>query len=105
MDGNYFIGLLVFLPIILMVIYEQRQTMQQIRMRQIKKRRKGANPMSEALQRYVGKKCVVFISNGSGVAGIVKSVEESWLAIDAGKPGKEKINMINTDYIMRIEEK
>jgi len=65
--------------------------------------------MGEASQCYlekkcVGKKCTVMLSNGEGTTGIVKSVEEGWLMIEVGTPSKEKIDMINTDYIIRIQE-
>ena len=65
--------------------------------------------MGEALQCYLGKKCVgkkctIMLSNGEGAAGVVKSVEEGWLTIEVGVPGKEKIDMINTNYMIRIQE-
>jgi|GEM_PF-3696846 len=65
--------------------------------------------MGEALQCYiekkcVGKKCTVMLSNGEGATGIVKSVEEGWLTIEVGMPSKEKFDIINTDYIIRIQE-
>jgi len=100
---TYWIIFIVFFCVIIPAIYAQRQEQQRHIMRTIRKR-KGARLMSEALQRYVGKTCVIYYSS-SGVTGIVKSIDGCWLTIDSGKPGKEKINMINTDYITRIQEK
>ena len=106
MDGNYYFVflLLIWLPVIL-ALYEQRKTQQQIRIRQIKKRRKGAIPMSEALQCFVGKRCMISLASGANFVCDVKAVDGNWLTVLTGKSGKDVVNMFNTDYITHIQEK
>jgi len=100
---SYWILFIVFFCIILPLLHEQRQTMQQIRMQQIKKRRKGAAHMSEALQCFVGKRCVIITASGAmGIDGDVKAVEGNWLTVLTGK--KKEVKLVNTDYIVTISE-
>ena len=61
--------------------------------------------MNEALQAYIGKECYIATASGMGDQhGIVKSIEGNWLTLMSGRPGAEKINTINTDFIVRILE-
>ena len=63
--------------------------------------------MSEALQAYVGKKCVITLSavSGTSLTGVVKAVAGNWMTVQTGKPGKEKTEMVSVEYITRISEK
>ena len=58
--------------------------------------------MSELIKNYIGKECVVYISNGSNaVSGIVSKVEEGWIEV---KKQNEQTELLNIDYISRIQE-
>lgn len=58
--------------------------------------------MSDVFNKYVGKDCVIYLSNSSSniVECSVSSVFDNWLSIKT-KDGEE---MINIDYIIRIKE-
>lgn len=58
--------------------------------------------MSDVFNKYVGKDCVIYLSNSSSniVECSVNSVSDNWLSIKT-KDGEE---MINIDYIIRIKE-
>jgi len=74
---------------------------------QRRRRRRGIKPSCEALQTFVGKRCKITNSGAGGfsMTGVVESAQGKWLAMQTGKPGKQKLHMLNTDYIMRIQEK
>jgi len=104
MDTSNYIA--IYLPIfivVLMAAYAAYDGMiwHVIRM---KKRRKGVAVMSEALLQFVGKECVVVTASslgGGSIAGVVKAVDGNWMTVES----KNKTNMVNTDFIMRIQEK
>jgi len=74
---------------------------------QRRRRRRGIKPSCEALQPFVGKRCKIMNSGAGGfsMTGVVESAQGKWLAMQTGKPGKQKLHILNTDYIMRIQEK
>jgi len=74
---------------------------------QRRRRRRGIKPSCEALQPFVGKRCKITNSGAGGfsMTGVVESAQDKWLAMQTGKPGKQKLHVLNTDYIMRIREK
>jgi len=74
---------------------------------QRRRRRRGIKPSCEALQPFVGKHCKITNSGAGGfsMTGVVESAQGKWLAMQTGKPGKQKLHMLNVDYIMRIREK
>jgi len=74
---------------------------------QRRRRRRGIKPSREALQPFVGKRCKITNSGAGGfsMTGVVESAQGKWLAMKTGQPGKQKLHMLNTDYIVRIREK
>ena len=58
--------------------------------------------MTDVFNKYVGKDCVIYLSNSSSniVECNVNSVSDNWLSVKT-KDGDE---MINIDYIIRIKE-
>ena len=103
-DNNVIFFSSFFIFIILMSYWTYHHYTQALLVRRRRKQRKGGTFMSEALQAFVGKECVITISAVSGgtVIGTVKSVNDSWLTLEGSKSGET--NMVNTDYIMRIRE-
>ena len=60
--------------------------------------------MSEALQRFIGKECIISTTDAfSAPEGIVKAVDGNWLTLQR-KQGQGEIMLINTDFIIRIRE-
>ena len=58
--------------------------------------------MSEIFNRYIGKDCVIYLSNSSSniIECNVASVSDNWLTVRT-RDGEE---IINVDYIIRIKE-
>ncbi len=58
--------------------------------------------MNDIFQKYIGKDCIIYISNGTSsvIEAKVSSVTDNWLSVQT-KDGEEAINI---DYIVRIKE-
>lgn len=58
--------------------------------------------MSEVFNRYIGKDCVIYLSNSSSnVMGCrVNGVSDNWLTVES----RDGVEIINVDYIIRIKE-
>lgn len=58
--------------------------------------------MSDVLNRYIGKDCVVYVSTGnfSVVEGKVTEIKDNWIVVKT-KDGDE---VINFDYVIRVKE-
>ena len=99
----------VYNPIFIMffVIFLGAISSAQVFRVQRRRRRRGIKPSCEALQPFVGKRCKITNSGAGGfsMTGMVESAQGKWLAMQTGKPGKQKLHMLNTDYILCIEEK
>jgi len=99
----------VYNPIFIMffVIFLGIYSSAQVFRLQRRRRRRGIRPSCEALQPLIGKRCKITNSGAGGfsMTGVVESAQGKWLAMQTGKPGKHKLHMLNTDYIMRIREK
>jgi hypothetical protein len=67
-----------------------------------KRKEKGVKYMSDIFNKYIGKDCIVYISNGgSGMIECnVTGVSDNWLTVKT-RDGEEAINF---DYIVRIKE-
>ncbi len=67
-----------------------------------KKKGRSKQNMNELILKYIGKKCIIStMSLGSSVTGVIKSVNDSWLEVEA-QNGQTEI--INSEYIIRIKE-
>lgn len=92
---------IIFLWIIVFVILRENKS-RNIR-RIIKKRKKrGYSDMSEVFNRYIGKDCVVYLSNSSSnvMECKVTGVSDNWLTVES----RDGVEIINVDYIIRIKE-
>ena len=65
-----------------------------------KRNKRESEAMKEFANKYIGKKCVFNVFNGSSYIGVVKEVSENAVVID--EDGEEKI--INLDFVMCIRE-
>lgn len=58
--------------------------------------------MNEVFSRYIGKDCVIYISNSSSnvVECRVNGVSDNWLTVET----RDGVEIINLDYIVKIKE-
>lgn len=93
---------IIFLWIVIFVILYNNSKKHNIK-RIIRKRKKRGNiDMSDVFNRYIGKDCVIYLSNtGSNIIECtVICISDNWLTVKT-KDGEE---IINFDYIIRIKE-
>ncbi|MDY6017878.1 MAG: hypothetical protein SPI97_09720 [Oscillospiraceae bacterium] len=93
----------VFLPVIILflILYFQRKNEQNIKRIIRKRKKRGITDMSDLFNRYIGKDCLVYLSNGSSVIECsVVGVTDNFLTVKT-KDGEE---MLNIDYLVRIKE-
>ena len=67
-----------------------------------KRKKKGIHDMSDIFNKYIGKDCIVYVSNSnsSQILCNVTGVNDNWLCIRT-RDGEEVINL---DYIVRVKE-
>ena len=103
---NTAVWICCFLPIFIVIWmeYEYLRREKQKRILSViqKNRKKGFEFMSEAFKKFIGKECIITTMN-SAVVGIVEEIMDNWILIrkNSGAGG----DMINADYIIRIQEK
>ena len=56
--------------------------------------------MNEIINAYVGKDCVIYLSNSGTITGNISSLNNNWITVKS-KDGDE---IINIDYIIRLKE-
>ena len=56
--------------------------------------------MNEIINAYVGKDCVIYLSNSGTIIGNISSLNDNWITVKT-KDGNE---IINIDYIIRLKE-
>lgn len=89
----------VFL-LLFVVLTGQQQEKKAIAVRRlIARRKKGGKTMTEMLDCYVGKECIVYTMN-SQVSGVIKEIRDGWLKLDNGKD----VDAINLDFVVRVRE-
>ncbi len=69
----------------------------------IKKRKKrGKNDMNEVFNRYIGKDCVIYLSNSSSnvMECRVNNVSDNWITVET----RDGVEILNIDYIIRVKE-
>lgn len=95
-----YIPIISLLIIVFIVLRDNRS--KNIRRIIRKRRKKGFRDMSEVFNRYIGKDCVVYLSNTSSniLECKVTSVSDNWLTVES----RDGVEIINVDYIIRIKE-
>ena len=98
------IWLCCFLPLFI-VIWMEYENLRKEKQRRIlgliqKNRKRGLEIMSEAFKKFIGKECIITTMNSS-VVGVVEETLDNWILIRKGKGADD---MINVDYIIRIQE-
>lgn len=96
---NPSIFLCCFLPIFIVLI-QQASERKNIAARNAVRKRKGKKTvMTEMLNAYIGKDCIVYTMN-SQVAGVIREINEGWILVDNGKD----TDAVNLDYVVRVRE-
>ena len=53
--------------------------------------------MTELVNRYIGRECVIYTMN-SQLTGVIREIHDGWLLIDNGTDNEA----INLDYVIRV---
>ena len=95
-----YIPIIVIWVVLFVILKENKQ--HNIRRIIRKRRKRGLNDMSEVFNRYIGKDCVIYLSNSSSnvLECKVPGISENWLTIES----RDGVEIINVDYIIRIKE-
>lgn len=97
---NPAIYLCLLLPIVLLLVMEEKQKKIHIKQRIIgSKVKKGNSYMLEIINAYVGKECLIYTMN-SQITGTISEVNDNWIKIKSGTTE----DIINLDYVIRIRE-
>lgn len=58
--------------------------------------------MNELVRRLIGKSCVIYLGGFDGtLEGVIEAMEDNWVSIRT----KKTVELVNLDYINRIQEK
>lgn len=92
---------IIILLIVFLFIFRQEKAMN-IRRIIRKRKKKGLIYMNDIFNKYIGKDCIVYISNSSSgmIECNVTGISDNWLTVKT-RDGEEAINF---DYIVRIKE-
>lgn len=99
---NQYIFFISFIPLIiaLILIYKNdiKTKLNIIRIK--RKKRNGRDIMSQIIEKFIGKQCLIYTMDGSAINGTITEMADGWLNIDNGKINQA----INLDYITKISE-
>ena len=88
-----------FLPLII-VLLQQAAERKNLAVRRAAKKRKGKGKiMTDMLNAYIGKDCLVY-TMGSQVAGVIREISDGWILVDKGR----ETEAVNLDYVIRVRE-
>ena len=65
----------------------------------LKKKREEIRMSNEVIKNFIGKDCIITTFQ-TQVTGIIESIEDNWVILRVG----ERIEIVNIDYISRIQE-
>ncbi len=98
MQSTYII--LFFLIIFILLSERSKKTALLHKIRKTKKLR-GKQEMTELIQKYIGKECIIYTCTSSTqIEGVIHCCKDGWIEIE--KNGQRDI--VNCDYITRIRE-
>lgn len=94
--------LVFFILLLFFLIRSRRKTTVRLRLIRKRKQKKERTVMNELLKQYVGKNCIIYsLEDFVNTTGVITSLNEPWMEVET-KNGKK---LINTEYVLRIEEK
>lgn len=89
-----------FLPILIVLLQQDKQRKDFVIRRAISKRKgKEICKMVDLIKGYIGKECLIYMIN-SQITGVITEVTDNGIVVDNGKG----IEIANLDYIIRIRE-
>lgn len=94
--------ILLFLLLIFIFVTD-RKNKNMLLKKMIKSKRMGrTNNMTELIERYIGKECLIYTCmSSSQISGIIHSCKDGWIEIENANGQRD---IINCDYITRIRE-
>ncbi len=92
--------MLVMMLIIILTTTQQNNRRMLINKYISKKKNGDRKIMKELAQRYINKKCLLYMFNGNQYVGFIKEVADGAMTIE----NKGNLETINLDFVMRIKE-
>lgn len=100
MNPSFFPTYFIIFMVIFLALNEARKN-RLLKIIRDKKKKRGTAPMNEVINAYIGKDCVIYLSNSSSViTGNLISLNDNWITVKT-KDGNE---ILNIDYIVRLKE-
>ena len=91
-----------FILLLFFLIRSRRKTAVRLCLIRKRKQKKERTVMNELLKQYVGTNCIIYsLEDFVNTTGVITSLNEPWLEVET-KNGKK---LVNTEYVLRIEEK
>lgn len=90
--------LIPFFLLLIIILGERRKEKQFQIIKKIKSK-KGRTLMTELINNYINKECLIYTMN-SQITGVVKSVNEGWISVETAT----NVEIVNLDYVIRIRE-
>lgn len=97
----YWIGLLLFLFLVIYLPQKKRRTAAAVR--HIRKKREETVAMEALARQFIGKECIIYTitSNDGSVQGTIKDVTSSGMLIE---DTMGQLQAVNLEYVTRIRE-
>ncbi len=87
--------------ILFVVFAEQKRQNILITVRRHLRKKRGKFDMTEMINRFIGKECLIYTCNSSAtVTGTIRSYNDGWIEIET----KGQCDILNCEYITRIRE-
>lgn len=98
---TFYLTLLPALLLLFVILPAQRaRNMRLKQIRKKKKRTQGDINMNELINSFIGKECIIFNSQYSGIEGTITKLQDNWIEVTS----KDSVQLLNVDYITRIQE-
>ncbi len=62
--------------------------------------KKGIIKMTEFINRFIGKECIIYTCTSSQITGVIRSCNDGWLEVEKGGV----CELVNCEYIIRVRE-
>lgn len=99
MNHTIWLCILVIILAAYWSLWRERRRRQLIQRR---RRKKGEHPLNELVRRCLGKHCLICLGGmGADLEGTVEEIEGNWISLRT----KKGVELVNLDYINRIQEK
>lgn len=92
----------IFVIILMLCIAAREKRLLTVNLHRIRKKKRGKSEMTELIQKYIGKECLIYtcMSSASQITGVVRSCQDGWLEVETNG----QTDIINCEYVIRIRE-